>query len=383
MLFFIISYIIYNFFFNKMIILMSLDISNILHVSIDKIIKSICFFNIGVNCGKILFFLNFVYFYIFLIILLILNLICLLFYFQYTHYINILRFITGISLGIMITILIKEINIQYKSKKDQEKLLSLVINNNLFSLPLYLFFQYILSSNFWIIFIYILLTLNIIYIQYDTNIKNQLKKKNQSLFLVIPKNFMINYLPIYLFLSFIISLILFISILVLLLQTNQSIIYNKDYFFNFFELFFTEEKVYSLYNNLPIVIGSLCYFFRKILRKIIFYLIFIGLFSNYFINTVTLYTLINGLIYGIYIIYTPYFLAYVKSEKFVHSQLILYIGKSLLGFILQYFFLNKSFSLIKKSPEIYFIILGFILIFIKILIIIFDKNKLTLFKEDL
>jgi hypothetical protein len=383
MLFFIISYIIYNFFFNKMIILMANDMCGLFNIPIYKILKSISFFNIGVTVGKLLFFFNFIYFYIFLTILIILNIICFLLYFQYNYCFNLIRFINGVSLGVMITVLIKEMSIQYKNKKDEEKSLSLLINNNIFSLPLYLFFHYIITIKYWIPFIILLISLNIIYIKYEKYKNNTFIDKNKSLFIIIPDNFKKVYLPIYFFLSLLISLMLFTSILVILLQSNQSMFYKEDFIFNFFKLFMDKEKVYNIYKNLPVIlIASCCYIFRNILRKLIFYFIFIGFFIIFLTNSISAYTLVNGLIYGIYIIYAPYLLTYVKSEKFLNSQLILYIGKSIFGFILQYFFLNIFFSVIKINKNNYFSIIGLIIIIMNILIWIFNNKKSYLFKEN-
>lgn len=375
---YVISYGIYSFIFNKIFILFPEESAILLNLPINKIIDSISFFNIGIVIGKCLSIFNFHHFNSILFSLITIIFINSCFIFNIALHFNIFffRFILGITIGFIITIFMKEISSRYEEYKTNEKFYSILLNYHIISIPLWIFFKYIIPINSWLLFINMILIINVIYIILS---KEKFQYKNQHILIKFPENFIKKYLYKYLFLATILSLILFIAVLVLLTQHKVLNIYNKDYLYLLFEFYIGNSNTIIFYNQIPMLIASVCFFIRKKLQPYIIYIILISLILNFvFFKSLTFFSLINGLIYGAYIIYAPFFISYIKyyCHDFKQSQLFLYGLKSLLGFVLQYFFLSKAFNFISKHEYNYMIIIGLIALIIKILLLIFEKIRI-------
>lgn len=373
---YIISYGIYSFIFNKIFILFPEESSVLLNLPVSKIIDTISIFNIGVVIGKCLSIFNFHHFNSILISLLTIVLINSFFILKLALHLNIFffRFILGICIGFIITIFMKEISFRYKEYKTNEKFYSLLLNYHIISIPLWLIFKYLIPINSWLLFINLILIINIIYIKMS---KHQFQYKSDHIVIQFPENFIKKYLYKYVFLAIILSIILFIAVLVLLIQHKVLNIYDKDYIYLFLESYLGNHIV-TLYNQIPMLIGSLCFFMRDKLKKYISYIIFFLLLINFFLfKSVTLFSIINGLMYGMYVIFAPFFTSYIKffTKDFKQSQLFFYGLKSFLGFFLQYFFLSKAFYFVLKHEYNYMLVVATTYIFIKVLLLVFDKIK--------
>jgi hypothetical protein len=375
---YIISYGIYSFIFNKIFILFPEESSILLNLPMDKIIKSIPLFNLGIVIGKCFSIFNFNHHKSIIIslstIVFINSLIICNFFLSFN--ILIFRFILGISIGFIITIFMKEISFRYKEYKQNEKFYSFLLNYHIISIPLWILFKYIIPINKWLLFVNIILIGNIIYIQLS---KENFQYKSEKFLIEFPENFISKYLYKYILLGIILSLILFIAMLVLLIQHKVLEIYEKDYIYMYLETF-TNKNIKIFYNQIPLLMGSLCFFMRNKLKPYIIYIIFFLMFINFFFHSLTLFSIVNGLMYGMYIIFAPFFTSYVKyfTSHFKQSQLFFYGLKSLLSFILQSLFLSTAFNFVIKHEYNYLVVVFSTYVFIKILLIIFEKIKVSI-----
>lgn len=119
------------------------------------------------------------------------------------------------------------------------------------------------------------------YIGYIILSKEKFKYKSEHLIIKFPENFIQRYLYKYLFLSTILSLILFIAVLVLLIQHKILNIYNKDFIYLLVEKYINIHHTETIYNQIPMIVGSLCFFIRKKSKPYISYIIFLLMSINF------------------------------------------------------------------------------------------------------
>lgn len=383
MYFLVISYGIYAFLFHKMFIFFPQECCSLLHISIDMLIKGLGLFSIGMTCGKCLSIFDYRNKLILLIALIVMFVINIIFsqniYFEYilSYLFLPLRFVLGMCLGVMMTWYLKHLN-NY-DHNTYENLLKILLNNALVAVPLWCIFKLCIPMNFWLSIISIMIFFNIIIVLFDKSLKtlNLSEKKKKSLFINISLDFFVKNGKMYMFLCTGISVVLFNALLVLLLQSEAINICNKDIVYTYLQQFIEKERNLNIvYDQLPFVLGGLSFLFPRFTKIAIWFLSPLLIINYFFIQSITLYSFLNGLIYNMYVTYAPLIAAYLKqiTKDCDYSALIYYSLKSSITFILQYFFLSKLYQYTRISYSNYtWVVVGiclasqiFLLIFYKI-----------------
>jgi hypothetical protein len=385
MYFLIISFGIYSFFFSKMFIFFPKESCLLLQITMPVLIKSISIFNVGVSLGKFTSIINLKKKIILISVLIMVWCINILFITQYKlQFLFIsLRFILGVCLGFIITLYLKNISQKYISN-IHEKYIRILFNYQLIALPIWFFFKLYIPMYYWLYIILILVTVNIIVLIYTQDNSCE-KHNNKNIYMKFDYQLIKNFGSIFIFITTIIVMILFLSTLILLSHQKNLSFYNLDIIHLFLKHCFN-ANVIMIYEQIPFFISMICFFLPQNIKLYILCILPISLLSNYFfLKSITLFSLNNGLIYALYVMYAPYFATFLKditSHVTDFGSLICYAIKSFLSFIIQYYFLSFFYNLFIQNNDYYiFITIIFLLVIIS-LILIFENliRKLYLSK---
>jgi hypothetical protein len=352
MYFLIISYGIYSFIFSKMFILFPQESCKLLGISITTLIKSIGVFNVGVTVGKFISIINFSFKKTLIGALLLIVIINGIFIFYKVEKIFlILRLLLGLGLGLVISNYLKEVSSTCKNA-NHEKFVSLLFNNHLVGLPVWFVFQTLLPQKYWLMAIGTLLMGNILYILLMKS--NFSERKTSKVVMELSKDFIRKYTYIYVVISIVTGILLFNALLVLLAHCQLQLMY----VFSFHKY----EKI--ICQQIPFLVGGICYLCRDLFKQYGFYLLFILFVGNFWlIKSPWLLGVINGLIYGSYVVYVGHFATFLKNfTGHMYSSFMFYGLISLLGLITKFFFLGKLYDIIIQNITHYFLIVGSILI---------------------
>lgn len=377
MFFIIFSHGIFSFLLGKIFIFFPKETSLLFQISEETLIKSISFFNLGFLIGKISIIKNLInknniYFYYFFLILL--NLINYFSFKKTTLYFFLIRFFTGLILGLLLNFFLK-----ITSTNSKKNYLYIIFNYHLIGIPIWIIFRNFITIKYWLLTISIFLFINCIYIYLNSKNFNEKKQKENFSWINSYENIFF-FFKIFLFFNLLIVSILFISTLVLISHQYGQSFFLKDKIFLFLKKYLNHIEIF--YDQIPLLIGGIFFFLKKKI-KILYLICFIKIsliLNFFFFKNLTFFSIINGLIYSLYIIYAPYLGDLFKSlfkKNSIYGSLFIYGSKSFFSFLLQFFFLKKCFNFIKISFFNYFI---FTFIFIFCIFIFYIIKKIFFLK---
>ena len=156
---------------------------------------------------------------------------------------------------------------------------------------------------YWLSSIWFLIMINILYIYFFmTSDMDKTSPLKNNFMITIPYNVVKKYAPIYIFLAFITSVILFTATLVLVSHHDILTLYSEDLFYKFLQKFLPTQ-VGTFYDQLPFLIGAFCFTWPDNKKNYLLYILIISLgFNYYFLHALILVEII-GYCYPIYLIF--------------------------------------------------------------------------------
>lgn len=354
MYFLILSYAIYSFIFSKIFIFFPQESATLLHISLFDIINGVIGFNVGSLLGKLISTFNFNNNKLLtkcLLMMLLINSLTIYGLVQHMYFI-IARFVFGVCIGLIITIYLKHISAC--NSKSHIIYLKLLFNCHLLVLPLWFLLKIFVPMIYWLPIMNIIIVTNIIYLFFCP-----LGVTTASSYALLKILYIIwhSFSSIYLHLTITISIILFNGLLVLMSHHQCLHYYSLDIIFMSAQVIFG-KYTWIFYEQIPFITGGLCLIFSNFLRRYILVLLLPSLLANYFIlRSITLYSITNGLIYGLYVVYAVYFANFLKDitfHIFPYGSLLFYILKTLFSFVLQYYLLSYAYKYVVGAYANYF-----------------------------